>query len=352
MGRRQRLMIGMSGGVDSSVSAYLLKERGYEVVGATFLLDPAMTKESATAAKNAAELIGMEHHVIDLREEFQEEVIRYFVSEYSLGRTPNPCIHCNRHIKFGLFFDAMSELGAEKIATGHYARVEEENGHFVLKTAKDLKKDQTYFLYHLTQEQLKKTNFPLFGLEKGEIREIAMKIGLESHNAPDSEEICFIHGESCGAFIQRFTGEPLTPGNIVDPDGNVLGTHSGIENYTIGQRRGLGVATGKRVFVTSIDAEANQVVLGGEELLFSNVLIATQLSFISGDPPQGRFRCEGKIRYSVQRYPLTAELLSDGRMKVEFDEPVRAITKGQSVVLYDGDIVLGGGVISDIPNER
>lgn len=342
-------MLGMSGGVDSSVSAYLLREKGFTVIGATFLLDPAMTEESADPAKKAADKIGIEHHVIDLREIFQEEVIRYFVSEYRLGRTPNPCIHCNRHIKFGLFFDAMKRLGAEKIATGHYARVEERDGKYILKTASDLKKDQTYFLYHLTQEQLSKIIFPLYGLEKKEIREIAKNIGLESHNTPDSEEICFIHGESCGTFIERFTGDPLTSGKIVDSNGKVLGNHSGIENYTIGQRRGLGVATGKRVFVTGIDAQDHCVVLGDESLLFSKHLIAKQCSFVSGEVPAGKFRCEGKIRYSVQRHPLVAEILPDGRLSVEFDEPVRAITKGQSVVLYDGDIVLGGGVISEIP---
>lgn len=339
---KERVMVGMSGGIDSSFAAYLLKKEGYEVVGASFLLAPSMGEEDAYRARDVAESLGIEHHIIDLREEFREEVINRFVKEYQEGRTPNPCIVCNKFIKFGSFFREAKKLEADIIATGHYASIEKLDGRFVLKTPKDEKKDQTYFLYNLKEVDLKNILFPLAAYDKKYIKEKSQEIGLKSIER-ESFEICFVSNDDIGAFLEDYTKKPLVPGNIVDNSGYILGRHKGIENYTIGQRRGLGVATGKRVFVTEINPEKNQVTLGDEEDLFKKRIIAKDINFI-GSLPIGSFKAEGKARYQMPKSPCYAEIVGD-RLEIEFEDMVRAPTKGQSVVLYEGDRLLGGGII-------
>lgn len=339
---RERVMVGMSGGIDSSFAAYLLKEEGYDVIGATFLLSPSMGEEDAYRARDVAKSLGIEHYIIDLREEFREEVINTFVKEYQEGRTPNPCVVCNKFIKFGSFFREAEKLGAKIIATGHYASIEKQGGRLLLKTPKDVRKDQTYFLYNLKEEQLKNILFPLADYDKKYIKEKSQEIGLKSIER-ESFEICFVANDDIGAFLEDFTKKPLKSGNIVDNSGYILGKHRGIENYTIGQRRGLGVATGKRVFVTEINPEKNEVTLGDEGDLFKKRIIAKDINFI-GSAPSGKFKAEGKARYQMPKSPCYAEIVGD-RLEIEFENIVRAPTKGQSVVLYEGDVLLGGGII-------
>ena len=360
--KKKKVVIGMSGGVDSSVAAALLIDEGYEVIGLTMRLwdgenisgqhvDGACCSASAVEdAKYVCDKLGIEHHVLDFRREFEENVIDYFVDEYKSGRTPNPCIACNKFLKFDAMLKKAELLGADYVATGHYAKVEfdEKTGRYLLKRAMSFAKDQTYALYSLNQEQLSKILMPLGKLEnKEETRAIAQKLGLITAKKPDSMEICFVPDKDYAGFIKRRTGSSHIPGNFVDEKGNVLGQHRGIVHYTVGQRKGLGVTFGKPMFVLKIDAEKNEIVLGEKGTEFSDSLIADKLNFIPFEKLDGPIRVAAKVRYSAKEAEATVEPFEEGKARVTFDVPQRAITPGQSVVFYEigGDTVVGGGVI-------
>ncbi len=336
-----KIVIGLSGGVDSSASAAILLEMGYEVIGVTMKLWCDST--ASDDAKAVADKLGIPFYVFDFTKEFEAYVIDNFVSEYLRGRTPNPCIVCNKHLKFDAMIKAAEALGADYIATGHYAKIEEKDGRFLLKRGTDAKKDQTYFLYTLTQEQLAKTKFPLFDVTKEETRKKAQELGLAVAQKKDSHEICFIPDNDYVRFITS-RGAVSPEGEFALADGTVVGTHSGIVNYTIGQRKGLGIALNKPVYVTDIDVFNNRVVLGDNDDLFRTTLFAADVNFIPFDTLEGELRCTAKVRYGATDSPCTVTPVKNG-VKVVFDVPQRAITKGQAVVFYDGDLVIGGGII-------
>lgn len=351
----ERVVIGLSGGVDSSVAASVLKEQGYEVVGVTMRMWDSETQGSGGCcspsteedARRVAQKLGIEFHIIDAKKDFSDFVIDYFVDEYVNGRTPNPCIACNRYLKFDLMVKWAENFGADYIATGHYARVEydEELNRHLLKKAYSVSKDQSYFLYNITKEKLKKILFPLGEFpDKEAVREYAKEHGLITAEKADSQEICFIPDNDYPSFIERRTGSLPSEGNFVDTKGNVIGKHKGIVNYTVGQRKGLGIAFGKPMFVLRIDAKNNEVVLGEQGLEFSNTLYAKNPNLIMVDDINEPIRAEAKVRYSAKTSPCTVSMEND-LLKVVFDEPQRAITPGQAVVLYKDDIVIGGGSI-------
>lgn len=357
---KKKVVLGMSGGVDSSVAAYILKEQGYEVLGVTLAQVPhddiydenaggCCSISSIFDAKQVAHDLGIPHYVLNFRGLFERKVVDYFVNEYLEGRTPNPCVACNKFIRFNAFLEKAKGLGADYIATGHYAIVEKDDktGRFLMKKSRDTRKDQTYFLHQMTQHQLSHTLFPLGGYTKDKVREIAEQIGLIIHDKPDSEEICFIPDDDHGGFIKRRMPDRVKPGNFVDKDGNILGQHKGIVYYTIGQRKGLGIALGKKMFVQRINPETNEIVLGDEEGIFKNKLFADNLNWISFDNLTKELEVMAKVRYSTRESKARIIPHKDGVM-VEFEEPQRAITKGQVVVFYDGDIVLGGGIIREV----
>ncbi len=347
-------LIAMSGGVDSSTAALLMQQQGYSCVGATMKLfrtgdivcerTCGAPDDAADAAAVAARL-GMEHHVFDFSEQFREHVMTQFVQTYENAGTPNPCIECNRFLKFGCMIEKMHELGLEHVVTGHYARVEydEKYGCFALKKAVDTAKDQTYFLYTLTPEQLQYVRFPLGALEKAEVRRIAEKNGFVTAKKKESQDICFVPDGDYAGFIERFSGKSFPEGDFTDMQGNVLGTHKGLIHYTIGQRKGLGVAVGHPVYVCRINAENNTVTLGENEDLYTDSVTARRVNLITDlrEP----MRVLAKIRYRHKEQPAAAWQDADGLLHVQFDEPQRAVTKGQAVVLYDGDTVIGGGEI-------
>lgn len=357
---KKKVVLGMSGGVDSSVAAYVLQQEGYEVIGITMSMLPhderfderevgCCSISSTNDAKRVAEDLGIPHYVMNFRDAFETKIIDYFVDEYIQGRTPNPCVACNKFIKFDKFLKKAHGLGADYIATGHYAKIEQDpiTGRYLMKRSIDMKKDQTYFLYNMTQYQLKHTLMPLGSYTKEEVREIAEKIGLNIFNKPDSEEICFIPDDDHGRFIKERVPEKVNPGKFIDKDGNILGEHKGIVYYTIGQRKGLGIALGKRVFVKKIIPEKNLIVLGDEKEIFRNKLFADELNIIPYKKLPSRLESTAKIRYSMKESKALITPNGNGVM-VEFEEPQRAITKGQSVVFYDGEMVIGGGIIKDI----
>ena len=349
----------MSGGVDSSVAAYLLKEQGYEVIGIMMKLSPdnpdyeeneggCCSISAASDARRVADVLDIPFYVMNFKDAFKTNVIDNFIDEYMEGRTPNPCIVCNKIIKFEEFLRKAKALGADYIATGHYAKIEKREDRYVLKKADDDRKDQTYALYSLTQEQLSHTLMPCGDYSKPEIRNIAERIGLEVFRKKDSQEICFIPDNDHGAYIKKYSGREIKPGNFVDKHGKVIGTHKGIVYYTIGQRKGLGIALGKPVFVTDINPLTNTVVLGDEEDIFKTELVAKDLNFILFDSLKSNLRVSAKIRYSAKPQLATLIPLEDNRIKVVFDEKQRAITKGQSVVFYQENLVVGGGIIEEI----
>jgi tRNA-specific 2-thiouridylase len=356
---KKKVVIGMSGGVDSSVAAYLLKEQGYEVIGIMMKLSPDNTDyeenesgccsiSAANDARRVADVLDIPFYVMNFKDVFKTNVIDNFIDEYMEGRTPNPCIVCNKVIKFEEFLRKAKGLGADFIATGHYAKIEKVDGRYLLEKSDDDKKDQTYALYSLTQEQLSHTLMPCGDYTKPEIRKIAEKIGLEVYRKKDSQEICFIPDNDHGAYIVKYSGREIKPGNFVDKAGKVLGKHKGIVYYTIGQRKGLGIALGKPVFVTDINPLTNQVILGDEEDIFKTTLVAKDLNFIMFDKVESELRVTAKIRYSAKPQLATLIPLENNRMKVVFDEKQRAITKGQSVVFYLENTVVGGGIIEEI----
>lgn len=353
----KRVMIGMSGGVDSSVAALLLKQQGYEVVGATFRLfnesDLNLCGESRCCsvddvndARLVCDKIGIAHYVLNYKELFREKIVDAFVQSYLEGATPNPCILCNRYIKFEAFLQKAQSMGFDYIATGHYARiVQEPNGRYALYRACAKGKDQSYVLYNLTQEILAHMLMPLGEYDKTRVREIAQENRLVVASKPDSQDICFVPDGDYAAFIQNYTGKPSKGGFFVDTKGNVLGPHKGIANYTIGQRKGLGISLGRPAFVVNIDAATGNVVLGEENEVFSRTLTADDINMIDGYPVTQPFSCTAKIRYSHKEARATVYPDENNRLRVEFDEPQRAITRGQAVVFYDGDRILGGGTI-------
>lgn len=339
----------MSGGVDSSVAALLLKNAGYEVIGATMQLhDYCNNEDLIKDAREVAKKLGIEHHVFNMKEQFRGYVIDYFVKEYQQGRTPNPCIACNKYLKFGAMVDKAKEMNISYIATGHYAIIVNENEKFFLKKAKDEKKDQSYVLYNLTQELLSQTLFPLGNYCKEEIKEIAKKHKLNVEKKPESQEICFIPDNNHFRFVTENAPNRIKKGEILDTNGNILGYHEGTAKYTIGQRKGLGVFSNRPLFVVDIVEGNNQIILGSNDDLFSKELIASNCNWISGEYPKKKYTVKAKIRYKAQEQEATIFSLSEGEIRVVFTKPQRAITKGQSIVFYDKDYILGGGIISEV----
>lgn len=354
---KKKVMIGMSGGVDSSVAAYLLKKQGYEVIGVTMKLwqdddnnlleleGGCCSLSAVEDARKVCDKLDIPFYVLNFSDVFKEKVINPFIDEYLNGRTPNPCILCNKHIKFEDFFSKARQIGCDYVATGHYAKIEFKGDRYLLKKSITDKKDQTYALYNLTQEQLKHTLLPIGEYEKERVREIAKEIGIEVHNKPDSQEICFVKDNDYAGYVKKHSKKRIEEGYFVDTKGNVLGKHKGIIHYTIGQRKGLGIAFGKPMFVVDIDPVKNMVVLGNNEDIFKKSLIAKDVNLISIDNIDKPLRVTAKHRYSARPSLATVYKIDNNNIKIEFDEPQRAITKGQSVVMYDGDTVVGGGII-------
>lgn len=346
-----KVVVGMSGGVDSSVAAWLLKEQGYEVVGVTMQLWDGEDVEGnccgLTAAEDAravAAKIGIPHYVLNFKDVFKDKVIDYFIKEYLNAATPNPCIACNRYVKWEAMLHRALEIGADYIATGHYASIVKHpvTGRLTLKMADN--KDQSYALYNLTQEQLSKTLMPDGAYSKSEIRKIAEKIGLKVANKPDSQDICFVPDGDYGTFIKESTNVVIPEGDFVDNMGNVIGRHKGITNYTIGQRKGLGIALGVPAYVTAIDKANNRVVIGSNEDLFKKSVLIKDYNPMGLGKITGEVRCFGKLRYNQQKSPCVIRPKGE-YIEAVFDEPQRAVTPGQAAVFYDDNYVVGGGII-------
>lgn len=350
-----KALIAMSGGVDSSVAAYLTLQEGRTCIGGTMTLyipqnDPKSAEQSIADAKAVAQRLGMEHHVFPLSEVFEEKVIQKFIRCYECGLTPNPCIDCNRHLKFDALLQEALNLGCDHVVTGHYAQIvfDPDSGRYLLKKAADNAKDQTYFLYSLNQHQLSHILFPLGGLEKEQVRQIAQEQQFVNAKKQDSQDICFIPDGDYLSFIEHHTGKAYAPGDFLDLQGNVVGTHRGAVGYTLGQRKGLGVAMGTPVYVCDKDMNANTVTLGPNEALYHRSLRAADWNWISISELSSPMRVLAKARSRMAEQPAWVYPEEDGCARVEFDEPQRAITPGQAVVLYDGEIVVGGGTITEV----
>ena len=362
----KRIVVAMSGGVDSSVAAALLAEQGHEVIGITLQLwgkDVCVSGgtrlccsvRDALDAKAVAKRLGIEHQTLELVEEFRANVIDYFVNSYAQGLTPNPCIACNDHIKFGALLENAKRLGAEWIATGHYAQTdyEDASGRYVLRRARDASKDQSYVLFGLTQDQLRQARFPLGQLSKVQVRSRARALGLVTADKPDSQDVCFVRDRDKDGFLRRELRVADEPGPIVDIEGRELGAHRGLLGYTIGQREGLGIALGVPMYVVSMDRTRNRLVIGPREQLLVSRFWVDRLNWVSINPPTAPLRAAVKIRSRHEPAPATVTPQPDGRSLIETDEPQSAVTPGQAAVFYDGDLVLGGGWIapSDSPRE-
>ncbi len=358
MSGRERILVAMSGGVDSSAAALLARDAGYEAWGVTLkmfsnedALENAGEKaccslESVEAARAVAQRLGMPFYVFNFGEDFRREVMERFAAAYLSGRTPNPCIDCNRYVKLGKLFRRAEELGVERLATGHYARVEQDpSGRWLLKKGLDQDKDQSYFLYTLTQPQLARLWLPLGGLRKARVRELAEAAGFANARRRESQDICFVPDGDYAGFIQRFAGVEPLPGDFVGTGGQVYGRHRGIFHYTVGQRKGLGLSFPQPMYVKAIDAQQNQVVLGEARELYARTLWAEDLNLTAVEQISSPLRVRAKLRSRHVEQPATVVQTGPDRLRVEFDQPQRAITMGQAVVLYDGDTVVGGGVI-------
>ena len=354
--KNKKVLVAMSGGVDSAVATLLLRSEGYEVGGITMkvwsecerICDELETTpdDNITDAKKTAELLGIPHYSLALGDSFRRCVIDRFIDDYACGKTPNPCVECNKHLKFGKLFEEAKRLGYNYLATGHYARIEQdENDRYLLKKALDDAKDQSYFLWSIDKALLGNIIFPLGSYTKPEIRVIAAENNFSNAHRSDSQDICFIPDGDYISFIGKNTDLTFPKGDFIDTEGNILGKHEGIIRYTIGQRKGLGIAVGYPIFVGKKDAERNTVTLCSDRELYSTELFATDVNLLSCDKIENGTRLLAKIRYRHTPAPATVSMTSDGRLHVLFDEPQRAICSGQSVVLYDGDTVVGGGII-------
>ena len=349
----------MSGGVDSSLTAAILLEKGFEVIGITMQLTneenfynsdrQCCSANEANDARRVADFLEIPHYIVDFHEDFQDKVVNYFIDDYMKGHTPNPCIACNRYIKFGKLFDFIDELGIDYLATGHYARIEEINGKFYLKKGYDLKKDQSYVLYNIRADQLSRILLPLGEQSKDETRTLAEKLNLPVAHKPDSQEICFVPNDDYKSFLNKNADknfDAMQPGNIVDVDGNILGQHNGVAFYTIGQRKGLGIAHETPLYVVKLDIANRQVIVGGAYDVFADSLRAVDINWIY--PQKFPLKATAKIRYGSRVAECIVNELSDNEIKVTFDKLQRAVTAGQSIVFYDDDIVLGGGIINEV----
>jgi len=357
---KQRVVVAMSGGVDSSTAVWFLKEKGYEVIGATMCIGVRDKAEEGPArccglsdiedARRVALQLEIPFHVFHVREEFEKEVIQYFCEEYVKGRTPNPCILCNEKVKFGSFLKMALDLGADFIATGHYARLDfdEGIGRYLLKKGLDRRKDQSYVLFSLTQDQFRHTLFPLGELRKEEVRKKAQQLGLRVHDKPESQEVCFIQETSYHPFLSERLKEPIEPGFIVDKDGKVLGRHKGIPFYTIGQRRGLRLAKGKPLYVIGIDKKKNAIVVGGEEEVYGDTFIVDSINWIVPQKTVPPHNAQVKIRYNHPGSEANVSPRGEHEAEVRFKFSQKAITPGQAAVFYEGETVLGGGWIKKL----
>ncbi|MBN2452888.1 MAG: tRNA 2-thiouridine(34) synthase MnmA [Candidatus Omnitrophica bacterium] len=359
-GYKIKVVVGMSGGVDSSLAAALLKREGYDVIGVTFRMWPkdecgmsspraCCSLDAVTRARAVAEDLGIPYYVVDFSREFKEEVIDYFCSEYLRGMTPNPCIICNMKIKFGHLLDKAASLGASYVATGHYARLgmDKASGRVLLKEGSDKDKDQSYFLFSLSQKQLKSAIFPLGGLTKAKTRALAKRLKIRSHDTVSSQDICFTRDEKYADYIKKKTGVDIRGGDIVDKSGNVIGRHKGIHFYTIGQRRGLGIAHTEPLYVTSIDIEHNRLIVGIKEDIMKKSLIADRINWAAVSGMDKPVRVMAKIRYNHKKAEAIITKMPNGAVRVDFIEPQAAPTPGQAVVFYKKDVVIGGGWIRE-----
>ena len=355
-GARKKALIAMSGGVDSSLAAKLMRDRGFDCIGCTMKLyhnEDAGLERSRTCcslddvedARSVAFKLGMPFYVFNFTDAFRDTVIRKFIDSYEQGITPNPCIDCNRYMKFDKLFERAKILGCDYIVTGHYARIEEQDGKFLLKKALDETKDQSYVLYSMTQRQLAHTMFPLGNMRKTEVRQCAGECGFVNAKKPDSQDICFVPNGDYAGVIELQTGRRAAEGNFVDKHGNILGRHKGLIHYTIGQRKGLGISSSAPLYVCRICPESGDVTLGSRDDLLRREADVSDFNWISGSVPRGEFRCKVKIRYRQPEQCAIIRPTGENTVHIAFDEPQRAITPGQAAVLYDGDLVLGGGTI-------